>query len=143
MFIYLFCFPVFAANITQPTTTSAINSKQINAEKGFEKTGTYKAMLFFAQIALWQNDKEVYENGGESWYGDIKKYVYDTDVNAMYAKKAIDLLDKIAACTPNDPSSIKNLKTQRIIILDKDYDAISDDVRDVIFYINTLLNSLK
>lgn len=61
----------------------------------------------------------------------------------MYAKKAINLLDKIAACTPNDPSSIKNLKTQRIIILDKDYDAISDVVRDVILFLNAFLSLLN
>lgn len=89
MFIYLLCFPVFAANITQSNTTGVINSKQINAEKGFEKTGTYKSILFFAQIALWQSDKEIYENGGESLYGDIKKYVYGADINQCMLKKQL------------------------------------------------------
>lgn len=113
------------------------NLKQRQAEKEFL---TPQVRLYF-HYKIMQQDKEIYNEGGDSLYGRLldliekNKTLYTSQT--AYLEKAKELFDYIANCEEENFLTPEQFDKKKIIISDKDFDSLDENLKKIIFMLNS------
>lgn len=124
----------------QTGVTAQTNIKQKQAETKIRKNLYTPQMLLGYHYTAFKQDKEIYDAGGDSMYGEllsiIKKNSALHTLDYKYAIAAKKLFDEILNWDDDIPAPAEFDK-KKIIIPDSDFDKINDDLKVLIYMINT------
>ena len=116
------------------------NIKQNEAERKLREETFTKNYYLKNRIILIQEDKLVYDEGGESIYGELvkikNKYTNINDINYEYSIKAENLYKLLLKQTPEKCISAEEFDKLKIIINDNDFDKIDENLKKIILSLN-------
>lgn len=113
------------------------NLKQKQAEKDFFTQN----MRVYLHYKIMQQEKEVYNNNGDSMYGRLLDLIEKNKTlytqQTVYLEKTKNLFDEISNCKEEDIPTAQQFDKKKIIIYDKDFDNLNSDLKTIIFMLNT------
>lgn len=133
----------FANSALAQTVGVDVNSnfKQQKAEKEWKNKLRTEQMLMNMHFASISDDYKSYkyEQNKETIYARVLEFTKGTlySLDMQYAEKAKTLIEKIVIIDPDSNFSPEDFDKIKIIILDKDFDKINSDLREIILMINS------